>query len=103
MAKRYGFQIRLLYVLLKDVEPNIERVKLRVLKGGHGVPEQKIRERWIRSFEQLPWFLAEADFALIYDNSGAKPKLIGHKQDGVLEIDPSAPLALKTAVNKLRK
>ena len=70
-------------------------------KGGHGVPEAKIRERRERSFRQLPWFLRHADFALIYDNSGASPKLVGRKQKGMVEIDPAAPDAIKAAAAKL--
>jgi predicted ABC-type ATPase len=97
LAKSYGFEIRLLYVLLKSAELNIERVKLRVSKGGHAVPEEKIRERRERSFKQLPWFLKNADLALIYDNSSASPRLVGRKQDGIVQIDPAAPEPVKRA------
>lgn len=103
LAKTYGFEIRLLYVLLNSAELNIERVKLRVSKGGHAVPEQKIRERRERSFKQLPWFLENADFALIYDNSSASPKLVGQKRDGVVQIDPTAPDPVKNAAQTVAR
>ena len=90
-AKKRGFQIRLIYVLLRSVEENIERVRFRVAKGGHNVPKNKIRSRYKRSILQLPWFLREARIAHIYDNSGATPKLVGSKRDGILTIDPDAP------------
>ncbi len=38
-ARDRQFQVRLIYVLLDSVERNIERVKLRVAKGGHDVPK----------------------------------------------------------------
>jgi predicted ABC-type ATPase len=101
-AKAFGFEVRLLYVTLSSADLNVERVRLRVAKGGHAVPENKIRGRRERSFLQLPWFLEHADFALIYDNSGASPKLVGKKQKGVLEIDPGAPEAIKAAATKLK-
>lgn len=75
-AKRRGFRVNLVYVVLKDVTLNIGRVAARVAKGGHDVPENKIRSRRTRSFEQLPWFLANSDRAFIYDNSGASPSLL---------------------------
>lgn len=75
-AKQQGFRINLVYVVLNDVELNISRVAARVAKGGHDVPEHKIRERRVRSFQQLPWFLANSDRALIYDNSEASPSLL---------------------------
>jgi len=103
MAKTFGFEVRLLYVLLNSADLNVERVRLRVAKGGHTVPENKIRERRERSFRQMPWFLDHADFALIYDNSGASPKLVGRKQNGLVEIDPAAPEPIKVAARKLTK
>ena len=53
-AKELGFKIHLIYVVLDSVERNIERVRIRVQKGGHDVPEDKLRARYTRSLEQLP-------------------------------------------------
>ncbi|WP_326524322.1 AAA family ATPase [Sphingomonas sp.] len=78
-AKERGFEVRLIYVFLASAELQIERIRLRVAKGGHDVPEQKVRERRERSFDQLAWFFAEADKAWLFDNSGAEPELVGHK------------------------
>lgn len=102
LAKSHGFEIRFLYVTLKTASMNIERVRNRVKEGGHNVPTQKIVERRKRSFKQLPWFLDQADFALIYDNSAKEPKLVGKKEDGVIVLDPSAPSEIKTAVLSLK-
>lgn len=95
-AKRRDFEIRLVYVLLRSVEQNIERVAVRVANGGHNVPAKKIRDRHHRSLAQLPWFLAQADRAWVFDNSGAKPQLIGDKQAGTITVDP---LALPEIIN----
>lgn len=91
-AKKKGFEIRLLYVLLDDVEKNVARVRSRVETGGHNVPEEKIRGRYTRSLRQLPWFLNQADKALIFDNSGGKGKqrLMASKEEDVVTIYPSA-------------
>lgn len=96
-AKQRGFEPRLLYVMLQSVESNLERVRLRVAKGGHAVPEDKIVERHRKSLAQLPWFLDQADWAQIYDNSGAEPRLVGRKRGGETEIDPTAPKDLMKA------
>ncbi|HWA89656.1 MAG TPA: AAA family ATPase [Rhizomicrobium sp.] len=103
MAKTFGFEVRLLYVLLSSADLNVERVRFRVAKGGHAVPENKIRERRERSFRQLPWFFHNADFVLVYDNSGASPKLVARKHRGLTEIDPAAPTPIKRAATKLTK
>ena len=101
-AKTAGFEFRLLYVLLQSVELNIERVRLRAAKGGHDVTEEKIRARYGRSLQQLSWFLHEANAAFIYDNSGAQPRQVGEKLDGIIRIDPSAPEDLRKAAARIR-
>jgi predicted ABC-type ATPase len=97
MAKKRGFEIRLVYVILKTPDLNVDRVRLRVKKGGHRVPIGKIRERWARSLNQLPWFLNQADAALIFDNSSSL-RLVGRKESGIIQFDPETPVALKQAL-----
>jgi len=101
-AKKLNFEIRLIYVILNSADLNVERVKMRVAKGGHHVPEDKIRSRYQRSLEQLPWFLNQADSAWLFDNSGAKPKMVGIKANGILTLDPEAMPAIKAAAEKIR-
>jgi predicted ABC-type ATPase len=102
-AKKNRFEFRLVYVLLNSPDLNVERVRLRVKKGGHDVPEQKIRDRWTKSLRQMPWFLEQADRAYIFDNSGASPRQIGLKESGKVIIDPSAPAALRAAIDVFRQ
>jgi predicted ABC-type ATPase len=101
-AKALRFEIRLVYVILDAPERNVERVRLRVRKGGHAVPKRKIIERYHRSLTQLPWFLGEADRAWIFDNSGAEPRLVARKATGVIELDPDALPAIAQAVRSIQ-
>jgi predicted ABC-type ATPase len=100
-AKKLGFEVRLTYVILDSPAHSIERVRLRVKKGGHAVPENKIVERYARSLDQLPWFLEQVDQALVFDNSGAEPKLIAQKKDGVITSDPDALPEIVAAVKRI--
>ena len=97
-AKERQFEFRLIFVMVQSPELSIQRVRLRVSKGGHDVPEAKIVERWSKSLMQLPWFLQQANQAAIFDNSGAVPRLVGRKQQGAVLVDPDAPLALRDAL-----
>jgi len=97
-AKQRKLEFWLVYVMLESSDLNVERVRLRARKGGHDVPEAKIRERWARSLQQLPWFLQQADRAVIYDNSGTKLHRVGLKRDEVVNIEPTAPAALRAAL-----
>lgn len=99
-ARSGGFEICLIYVMLRSADLNVERVKVRVAHGGHDVPRDKIVARFQRSLEQLPWFLDRADRAYIFDNSGAEPRLVAEKlDDGAVALDPDAPDALRRALS----
>ena len=100
-AKERRYEIRLIYVLLDSVGRNVERVRLRVAKGGHDVPEAKIRERHGRSLAQLPWFLERADRAWVFDNSGAEPRRIGVKDGGTIALDRDALPEIVVAVRQI--
>jgi predicted ABC-type ATPase len=100
-AKSLQFEVRLTYVILASPEQNIERVKLRVAKGGHNVASDKIIARYARSLDQLPWFLDQADQASIFDNSGASPRLICLKKDRTITLDPEALPQIMEAVRKI--
>jgi predicted ABC-type ATPase len=101
-AKRLGFVVWLIYVVLDSPDRNVERVRLRVAKGGHDVPEEKIRARYVRSLQQFAWFLDQSDRAWIYDNSGAELKKIGEKENGVISLDETALPAVVDAVQEIR-
>ena len=100
-AKERGFAVWLIYVVLDTPARNVERVRLRVEKGGHDVPEAKIRSRRKGSLKQFPWFLDHADAAWIYDNSGARPRRIGEKRNGVVEVDDNALEVVLDAVRSI--
>ncbi len=85
-ARAQGFRIRLIYVFLANATLNVARVHDRVAKGGHDVPEESIRGRRARSFDQLTWFFGAADEAAIFDNTGAEPRLVVSKDDGDIAI-----------------
>lgn len=97
-AKELRYEVWLLYVILDAPDRNVERVAIRVRKGGHAVDEADIRRRYERSLQQLPWFLEEADRAWLYDNSGAELRLVGTKEKDTLELDVDAPTRLLRAL-----
>ncbi|QXQ07737.1 zeta toxin family protein [Sphingosinicellaceae bacterium] len=94
-AQSKGFETRMLFVLLKTVAMQIERVRIRVRGGGHDVPEDKIRSRRTRSFEQLAWFAEHVDRLAVFDNSAREPELMATKALGrtiVWHHRPPGPL-----------
>lgn len=67
-AKAGGYQVWLLVVHV-DEDLAVERVRYRVRVGGHGVPEEKVRERHRRLTTLIAQALPQADRAVLFDNS----------------------------------
>lgn len=68
-ARRRGFEILLVYIGTEKVEINLARIQNRVLAGGHDVPEQDVRRRYKRSFDNLAPAIKRADHTVLFDNS----------------------------------
>lgn len=97
LARDLGYRFQLIYVILDDPLRNVERVAIRTRRGGHSVPKDKIIGRYWRSLSELPWFLAQADDAWLWDNSGATLRALGRKQDGLLTLDERAMAPIRDA------
>ena len=90
-ALESGIEVRVWYVGLDTPELHITRVRSRVERGGHDIPEVKIRERYHRSRLNLIRLIRKLTELRVYDNSeeadphtGAlpKPMLILHLDRG---------------------
>ncbi|RXH56978.1 hypothetical protein GRAN_0288 [Granulicella sibirica] len=74
-AKSQGYLLILLFVGTSDVSINMQRVRHRVLLGGHDVPEEDQIRRYPRSMENFRKAFALADEASVFDNSSMQ----GHR------------------------
>ena len=61
--------VAMLFCGLSSIEQHIERVRLRVANQGHAIPENKIRERWVKSRANLIKLLPSLSRLLVFDNS----------------------------------
>lgn len=95
--------VMMIFVGLASPEQHIDRVRLRVAHGGHPIPEEKIRERWISSRENLIGLMPHLARLQVFDNStDAKPGdeipapvlLLEWRQGKVLYPDTSDVAAL---------
>ena len=115
--------VRIWYVGLSSIELHIARVSARVEKGGHAIPEQKIRDRYDRSRLNLIRLMPRLTELLVYDNSEEadpdaggrpEPKLLLHMASGKIVnscdlqlipewAKPIVAAALRTAGQHARK
>ena len=68
-AKEKGYFIRCIYVITSNPSINVLRVKIRHAKGGHDVPEDKIRTRYERCLSLIPELIEICDIFHLYDNT----------------------------------
>jgi predicted ABC-type ATPase len=89
VRERAGF-IGLIYIALSSPEIAVERIAARVQRGGHGVPDEKVTERWRRSLEFLTWFASRSTAFYVIDNSDSEPlrlpPIIAFGTNGTLEF-----------------
>ena len=73
-----GFFVRLFFIATTEPSINAQRIALRVGRGGHAVPIDKIISRYSKSIVNCTQIINLVDRAYIYDNSidGVAPKLI---------------------------
>ena len=92
-AKQEGYYISCIYILTSHPDINIARVKARFEGGGHPVPVDKIRERYMRALRLIPVLISLCDEFLLFDNSPDKADvrsgLLFRKEDKDLKIFPN--------------
>jgi predicted ABC-type ATPase len=83
-AENSGYTVALFFIGIEGPDLSDQRVTMRVLKGGHDVPSDKIIARYPRVMHNLKRALAELSNVLVYDNSGLKTpyRLVAVKESG---------------------
>jgi predicted ABC-type ATPase len=64
-----GYFVLLFFVGLTNADLSVLRVQTRVLQGGHGIPEERLRQRFPRTQRIVGEAAAVADAAIMADNS----------------------------------
>ncbi len=78
----------MLFFYLPSAEMARQRVKQRVEKGGHSIPEEIIERRYFLGIKNLMNFIEIVDYWRIYDNVQSPPEKIGEGDiDGFKKIN----------------
>jgi predicted ABC-type ATPase len=72
-----GYRVKLIFLKLNSPEGAIARVAERVRQGGHDVPEDVIRRRFLAGLANFQrYYSPKVDEWTLYDNSGSVPVLL---------------------------
>lgn len=90
-AKENGFYIVMNYIGVENPEVAKERVKIRVSKGGHGIPDKDIERRYYDSLKNLDAAIHICDEVNIYDNTEVLREVIYLKNGKTIWKDNKTP------------
>jgi predicted ABC-type ATPase len=102
-AERRGYTVVLYFVGIDSAATSDERVSIRVAKGGHDVPREKLASRYKRVMENLRRALVELSNLRVYDNSDMRDphRLVAMRElSGPIELFPPVPRWLKLLLPK---
>jgi len=82
-----GFLIEINFVFIDSDEMSLNRVRHRVRVGGHDVPEEDVRRRFLRTYANF-WKLYRplADDWMVYYNGGGNPVVVAAGVDDLLTV-----------------
>jgi predicted ABC-type ATPase len=75
-ARSIGYRTYLYFVCTGTSDINQRRVEARVKDGGHTVPPEKIRRRYVDSLTLLSSAIQNSDRAFLFDNSREKTRFV---------------------------
>lgn len=80
--KADGYVVHVFFLNIIDVELCVRRVENRVKSGGHDIPEDVIRRRYVRARSNF-WnmYKEAADFWYLFDASTDEPQLVASKNE----------------------
>jgi len=85
-CRALGYRLTLLFLWLPSAEIAVTRVAKRVSEGGHQIPRDVIRRRYVAGIRNMRHvYLPLVDIGLVYDNSDRNRAVIAERR-------PDAPL-----------
>lgn len=99
-AKELGYKIHLFYVGVNNPEIAKERVKNRVLRGGHNIEPEIIEKRYYESLENLKKIISKCDYVKIYDNTSMYKNIFSSIDNKITKNNTELPEWSKEAIKE---
>lgn len=85
--KSQGYALHLFFLWIPSPDLAMARIKDRVSEGGHHVPAEDVRRRFIRGLHHFfKMYESMLDSWMLFDNSKTKPVLIAKRRNGDREV-----------------
>ena len=90
-ARELDYFIRLYYVGVNSADESMKRIRNRVEKGGHDIPEQDVKRRYNKRFEDLVNILPYCNEVKFYDNENGFVEKAEYKNGELITKSKSIP------------
>lgn len=91
-ALSLNYKVTIYYVHVANVDIALNRVAMRVEKGGHGISEEDVVRRFTRSVENLIDVIKTLPVSVnFYDNTHSAPQIIGYYNENQWTIYENLP------------
>jgi len=88
-AHNKHYKVYLYFIATEDPKVNLERVKLRVGKGGHNVPDEKVKSRYYNSLNLLLDAVKLCYRSYLFDSTSAIKLVASVDTKGEIEFESS--------------
>ncbi len=89
-VKELGYDVIVNFIGVENIEQSFSRIRNRVKRGGHGVPEETVRYRFHHQYDKIGEMFDLVDSAVFYDNSDTM-QVVGAYYDKQLEFFDKTP------------
>lgn len=79
------------YIGISSAELAKQRIACRVIKGGHGIPDEDVERRYRETFENLKVVLPLCDLVSLYDNTEKFRRIAIYKKGVPVLISHDVP------------
>ncbi len=97
-ARSLGYLVEMYYVGLKRPELAKERIKYRVLQGGHGISDKDAERRYIESLRKMREVIPLCDKVYVYDNTNGFKRIAIYKNGECVHTSQMTPEWFKGAL-----
>ena len=94
-ARELDYFIRLYYVGVNSADESMKRIRNRVEKGGHDIPEQDVKRRYNKRFEDLVNILPYCNEVKFYDNENGFVEKAEYKNGELITKSKIIPECIK--------
>ena len=102
-ARELDYFIRLYYVGVSSSDQSISRIKNRVKKGGHSIPDEDVQRRYEKRFADLSRVLSYCNEVRFFDNENGFVEKAEYKNGTLILKDTEIPNWIEELSEYLKK